>query len=93
MHVLELLAFFNYFRSLAAFSDQHGQRLLHVLDSRVCSCVLSKGRSSSKLLNPVLRRIFGVSLAADLYVLPLWTISDWNFADAGSRTFCQADNT
>ncbi len=88
INVLELIAFFNYFLSLASFSDRHGHRLLHVLDSRVCSCVLSKGRSSSKLLNRVLRRILGVSLAADFYVLPLWTISAWNFADAGSRTFC-----
>jgi hypothetical protein len=93
INVLELLAFFNYFRSLASFSVLHSQRILHVLDSRVCSCVLSKGRSSSKLLNRVLRRILGVSLAADLYVLPLWTISAWNFADAGSRTFCPGDLT
>ncbi len=87
INVLELLAFYNYFKSLASFSPLHGHRLLHVLDSRVCSCVLSKGRSSSKLLNRVLRRILGVSVAADLYTLPLWTISAWNFADAGSRTF------
>jgi hypothetical protein len=93
INVLELLAFFNYFRSLAALSSSHSQRFLHVLDSRVCSCVLSKGRSSSKLLNRLLRRILGVSLAADLYVLPLWTVSAWNFSDAGSRTYSPAGVT
>jgi hypothetical protein len=87
INVLELLAFFNYLRSVAIISKSHSQRILHVLDSRVCSCVLSKGRSSSKLLNRLLRRILGVSLAADLYVLPLWTVSAWNFSDAGSRTY------
>jgi hypothetical protein len=93
INVLELLAFFNYIRSMAGFSSSHSQRFLHVLDSRVCSCVLSKGRSSSKLLNRLLRRILGVSLAADLYVLPLWTVSAWNFSDAGSRTFSPAGVT
>jgi hypothetical protein len=87
INVLELLAFFNYLRSVAVISKSHSQRILHVLDSRVCSCVLSKGRSSSKLLNRLLRRILGVSLAADLYVLPLWTVSAWNCSDAGSRTY------
>jgi hypothetical protein len=24
-------------------------------------------------------------IVADCYVLPLWTISAWNFSDAGSR--------
>ena len=60
-------------------------RLFHVVDSMVTSSVLAKGRSSSRVLNRILRRICALVLAADLYVLPLWTISGWNFSDSGSR--------
>ena len=87
INVLELIAFFNYLRYVSAQTSGHHFRLLHVLDSRVCACVLAKGRSSSKLLNRTVRRILGTTLAADFYVLPLWAISAWNFADAGSRVY------
>ena len=60
-------------------------RLSHIVDSRVVSCVLAKGRSSSKLLNRLLRRICSILVAADLYLLPLWIISQWKFGDIPSR--------
>ena len=84
LNVLNLLAFFYFLRH---FTSQGGRamRFYNVLDSRVCSCVLAKGRSSSKLLNRVLRRISAAVIASDTYCLPLWTISAWNFADIGSR--------
>ena len=85
INVLELVAFFNYLRLITRQADSHSLRILHVLDSRVVSCVLSKGRSSSSKLNRTLRRIGALLLAADVYVLPLWTISSWNFSDHGSR--------
>ena len=85
INVLELLAFFNYVKLHVLSSSHHSARFLHVFDSRVCSCVLSKGRYSSCMLNRILRRITALLLAADLYVLPLWTISGWNFSDSGSR--------
>ena len=85
INVLELLAFLNYLKSISKDPSRHSVRFLHVFDSRVCSCILAKGRSSSCMLNRILRRIAAVSFAADLYVLPLWTISRWNFSDSGSR--------
>jgi hypothetical protein len=85
INVLELIAFFNFLRHLARSKLEHSARFFHILDSRVSSCVLAKGRSSSKILNRSLRRITSLLLASDLYVLPLWTISSWNFSDAGSR--------
>ena len=85
INVLELLAFFNFLRQFTAKSGR-SVRFYHVLDSRVCSCVLAKGRSSSKLLNRIPRRIAAVLLASDAYCFPLWTISSWNFADVGSRS-------
>jgi hypothetical protein len=86
INVLELAAFFNYLKRLSSDSTEHSARFFHILDSRVSSCVLAKGRSSSKLLNRCLRRVAGYLLASDLYVLPLWTISAWNFSDAASRS-------
>jgi hypothetical protein len=86
INVLELVAFFNFLKRLSRDPAEQSQRFFHVLDSRVSSCVLAKGRSSSKLLNRCLRRVAGFLLASDLYVLPLWTISSWNFSDAGSRS-------
>ncbi len=69
--VLELLAFCNYSKCVTSRGGLHGSRLFHVLDSRVCSCVIAKGRSSSKLLNRVPCRISSLVIAADCYVLPL----------------------
>ena len=85
INVMELVAFLNYLRSVTRGAENHSLRILHVLDSRVVSCVVSKGRSSSTKLNRTLRRICALLLAADVYVLPLWTISSWNFSDHGSR--------
>ena len=85
INVLELLAFFNFLKLHVNKDYEHCSRILHVFDSRVCSCIVAKGRSSSTVLNRVLRRLTALMLASDLYVMPLWTISGWNFADHGSR--------
>ena len=85
INVLELLAFFNYLRAWSVREDAHALRFFHVPDSRVSSCVIAKGRSSSKLLNRILRWICSLLIAADLCVLPLWTFPSWNFSDHGSR--------
>ena len=68
--------------------DNHSSRILHVLDSRVASCVIAKGRSSSCKLNRILRRVSALLLASDFYVFPLGTVSGWNFADFGTRAVC-----
>ena len=83
--MLELIAFFNYLRACVLKVDCHSKRFLHVVDSRVVSCVLAKGRSSSSKLNRTLRRVAALALASDVYLLPMWTLSRWNFADSGSR--------
>ena len=87
INILEFIAFLNYFRSISTSLAAHSRRMVHILDSRVCSCVLAKGRSSSKVLNRSLRRFAALALAMDVYVVPLWTISGWNLCDAGSRGF------
>ena len=88
INVLELIVFFNYLRACVRNPDNHCSRMLHVLDSRVASCVIAKGRSSSCKLNRILRRVSALLLASDVYVFPLWTVSGWNFADFGTRALC-----
>ena len=85
INVLELVAVFNHLRACVFKADGHCSRYLHVVDSRVVSCVLAKGRSSSSKPNRILRRVCALVLASDIYVLPMWTISRWNFSDSGSR--------
>ena len=85
INALELTAFLNYMRSQAGSIDFHGKRIFNVFDSRVAACVVAKGRSSSKVLNRVCRRVMAVSLATNTYVITLWTISKWQYSDAASR--------
>ena len=90
INVLEFTAFLSFFRMRCSSIHFHSKRTFHIFDSRVCSCVIAKGRSSSKVLNRPLRRYGAFSLAADTYVLPLWTISSWNFSDAVTRVYPSA---
>lgn len=85
IHVLELIAFFDYLRGVINRTSFSSVRFFHILDSMVASSVVAKGRSSSRILNRTLRRIVGLCLAGDIYPLPLWTVSGWNYSDAGSR--------
>ena len=85
INVLELVAFFNFLRAFSLRKGNQSVRFVHVLDSMVCAAVLAKGRSSSRILNRSLRRIAALLIAADTNVIPVWTISGWNFSDAGSR--------
>ena len=92
INVLEFVAFFNYIRGQCKSTNCFNKRYLHVFDSRVCSCVVAKGRSSSFLLNRCLRRYMAYVVAADVYVVPLWTISAWNYCDEGSRGYPDPPN-
>ena len=87
INVLDFAAFLNYVRAASIKEGFGGKRFVHILDSRVVSCVVAKGRSSSRLLNRVARRLCGLLLASDAYVVPVWTISSWNYSDAASRVF------
>ena len=89
INILEFIAFFNYFREVVKYPGIHGHRLFHILDSRVSSCVATKGRSSSKALNRPLRRFAAFALASDCYVHTLWTLSKWNYSDTASRLWSQ----
>jgi hypothetical protein len=85
INALEFSAFLNYVRSQVGSKDFHQKRFFHVFDSRVVSCVVAKGRSSSRILNRLCRRLAAFVLAANCYALCFWTISKWNHSDAASR--------
>ena len=84
---LELYAILQTFRTRVRTPSTMHQRFMHILDSRVAQGVLSKGRSSSIRLNAIMRRIAAFSVAADIYIFPLWTISQWNAADSPSCAY------
>ena len=60
-------------------------RVVNLVDSYVCRCAASKGRSSSRALSTVLRRFNAITVAAGLY----WTLpycpTRWNPADDPTR--------
>ena len=85
INVLELAAFLNYVRSKRNSKHLFGLRWVHVFDSRVVSCVIAKGRSSSKRVNRLSRRLMPNLVGMNVYICPLWTISQWMYADAASR--------
>ena len=87
INVLEMTAFLTELRRRARDKDELGKRFFCVLDSLVSFYVLGKGRSSSKRLNRVSRRIASLSLASGLIPMCLWTISKWNFSDGASRKY------
>ena len=88
---LEFLACFNFLRHMVNCLDNHNLRFVHVLDSRVISCVISKGRSSSIVLNRIARRFAALVLTSNVYPKCVWTISAWNFSDSGSRAVARLE--
>lgn len=84
---LEMEALFlalKHTKSSASFSHKHG---LYGLDSAVALGVLRKGRSSSRRLNFVARRICAVILLGDLWPAYFWTPTDLQPADEPSRPY------
>ena len=87
INVLELRMFLFSLRWRARSSEYFGTRFLHLLDSQVAIAVAVKGRSSSRQLNQVLRRVSALSLAFDIYPLVAFVGTSVNPADAASRVY------
>ena len=62
------------------------KRWLHLEDSMVCLLILSKGRTSSHMLQPVVRQIGAIQLAMGSQLLHGHVSSAENPTDAASRT-------
>jgi len=84
INVLELRGILALMQRLAA-QGVTDCRLLVLVDSRVCVGALGKGRSSSRRLNHVLRRMAAVGLAAGISLDVVWIPTWSNPADAPSR--------
>ena len=85
--ILELQAVPTEIRRIARRDASQSMRYFHVVDSRVAHMLMAKGRSSSKRMNRVARRIISCCLMSNFYPLSLWTLSKWNFADGPSRRY------
>ena len=59
--------------------------VIHLIDSQVCMAALARGRSSSRILNGILRRINALKLASGLSYAFAFVRSADNPADAPSR--------
>jgi hypothetical protein len=62
-----------------------GQRLVALLDNQAATGAAAKGRSSSRRMNRLLRRLGAFLMAADLYIAPKYLPSAVNPADPPSR--------
>ena len=68
-------------RKVANFSTLY----LHLVDSQVALGIFTKKRTSSRLLQRVIRRANALCLAAHLYPVLVYVRSELNPADAPSR--------
>ena len=91
INLLELRCILRTLEWRARSSTFHSCRFLHLSDSQICLSVLAKGRSSSRKINRILRRICALCLALNLYPLWAWIMSKLNPADAPSRKYAEAD--
>jgi hypothetical protein len=85
INVLELRMYLYMARWRGRHSRYMNTRWLHFLDSQVSLAVLAKGRSSSRQLNRLLRKISAILCARNMYGLNAFVQSRDNPADEGSR--------
>jgi len=84
---LELRAVLLAVRWILSHNSTTSIRTFLLVDSSVVYYVLRKGRSSSRPLLSVYRRLAAFLLAADMYLIPCWVPSERNPADNASRLF------
>ena len=83
---LELRALVHALEWRATHLQEVSVRAFHLTDSYVAMSVVSKGRSSSKMLKPLLRRLAAVLMAFELYLVVSHVESSENPTDAASRS-------
>jgi len=64
---------------------EHHVRIFHLTDSYICMSIISKGRSSSRMLKPLLRRLGAILLTFDLQLIISHVESTENPTDHDSR--------
>ena len=71
----------------------HDLRMFHLTDSYICMAVISKGRSSSRMLMRLLRQLNAWLLTFQLYLIVMHVESSENPTDKGSRMGGAADSS
>lgn len=82
---LELRSLVHSVEWRASHLHEFSFRIFHLTDSYVAMSVVSKGRSSSRMLKPLLRRLAAVLMAFDLHLVICHVESSENPTDAASR--------
>ena len=85
INVRELQAALAALRWRARKAARHSSRWLHLVDSQVVAAIVTKGRSSSRRLQPALKRWMATAIAADMYPIIGYVVSEDNPADEPSR--------
>ena len=87
INVLELRTIVHTFEWRTRKANYGNCRSLHLSDSQVSLAVCVKGRSSSRALNRLLRRLCAVQVATGVYPIYSWIESFENPADEPSRRY------
>eukprot|EP00438_Fugacium_kawagutii_P034020 Skav221004 [mRNA] locus=scaffold1846:71194:78195:+ [translate_table: standard] len=87
INVLELRAYIHTMEWRLRNAGMGDVRALHLCDSQVVIAVCTKGRSSSRQLNRLLRKLGAMSIAGGLYPILAWIASELNPADGPSRYY------
>lgn len=85
INILELRAILLSLQYQTSRHKIHNARVFHISDSYICISIVSKGRSGSRLLGQVLKKISAHCLAFGLYVVLAHVDSLDNPTDEGSR--------
>ena len=85
INFLEMKMILNTLLWKARGPQKVGKRWLHLEDSMVCLYILSKGRTSSRLLQPICNQIGALHLGLGVMVLYAHVPSEENPTDAASR--------
>ena len=85
INALEMQAALTAVRWRLARRRQHGCRMIHLTDSLVALHALSRGRSSSRRLRPILSKINSLALATNVQFLWAYVSTKQNPADRPSR--------
>ena len=87
INLLELRAVLRTLEWRSRSTAFHSCRFMHLSDSQIVLAVLTKGRSSSRRINRLLRKVASLCLCLNLYPLWAWISSRLNPADGPSRKY------
>ena len=85
INVLDMKMILQCIQWRARFKESMGKRWIHLADSMVCNYILSKGRTSSLMLQPVVKQINAYLLALNAVQLQAHVDSSENPTAAASR--------